>query len=211
MKVISVVSAKGGVGKTTLTANLATALHRLGVPTVLVVDLDPQNALGLHFGADPGALAGVSRASLSGDSWGSVCQQSPSGVHVLPYGVVNEADRVAFERHLEAHPDWLAQQLQNQGAHAIFAPVYERHAPRPTPAVCAQLQRWQQQPAWWLFSSSECLGHLADLAPHLSWQAHTALATHPRIAQQAQALGFGQVRTVRPTLDDVHRFIQSQS
>lgn len=77
--------------------------------------------------------------------------------------------------------------------------------------MCAQLQRWQQQPAWWLFSSSECLGHLADLAPHLSWQAHTALATHPRIAQQAQALGFGQVRTVRPTLDDVHRFIQSQS
>ena len=75
MKVISVVSAKGGVGKTTLTANLATALHRLGVPTVLVVDLDPQNALGLHFGADPGALAGVSLASLSGDSWGSVCQQ----------------------------------------------------------------------------------------------------------------------------------------
>ena len=100
MKVVAVVSAKGGVGKTTLTANLATALQHQGAPTVLVVDLDPQNALGLHFGADPGALAGISRASLAGDSWGSVCQQSPSGVHVLPYGVVNEADRVAFERHL---------------------------------------------------------------------------------------------------------------
>jgi len=112
MKVVAVVSAKGGVGKTTLTANLATALQHQGAPTVLVVDLDPQNALGLHFGADPGALAGVSRASLSGDSWGSVCQQSPSGVHVLPYGVVNEADRMAFERHLEANPDWLALQLQ---------------------------------------------------------------------------------------------------
>ena len=113
MKVVAVVSAKGGVGKTTLTANLATALQHQGAPTVLVVDLDPQNALGLHFGADPGALAGISRASLAGDSWGSVCQQSPSGVHVLPYGVVNEADRVAFERHLEGHPDWLAQQLQS--------------------------------------------------------------------------------------------------
>jgi cellulose synthase operon protein YhjQ len=100
------------VGKTTLTANLATALQREGVATLLVVDMDPQNALGLHFGADPRSLAGVSRASLAGEDWGSVCLQSPSGVHVLPYGVVNESDRVAFERHLDAHPNWLVQQLQ---------------------------------------------------------------------------------------------------
>ncbi len=112
MKVIAIVSAKGGVGKTTLTANLATALQREGVATLLVVDMDPQNALGLHFGADPRSLAGVSRASLAGEDWGSVCLQSPSGVHVLPYGVVNESDRVAFERHLDAHPNWLVQQLQ---------------------------------------------------------------------------------------------------
>ena len=113
MKVIAIVSAKGGVGKTTLTANLATALQREGVATLLVVDMDPQNALGLHFGADPRSLAGVSRASLAGEDWGSVCVQSPSGVHVLPYGVVNESDRVAFERHLDAHPNWLVQQLQD--------------------------------------------------------------------------------------------------
>lgn len=112
MKVIAIVSAKGGVGKTTLTANLATALQREGVATLLVVDMDPQNALGLHFGADPRSLAGVSRASLAGEDWGPVCVQSPSGVHVLPYGVVNESDRVAFERHLDAHPNWLEQQLQ---------------------------------------------------------------------------------------------------
>ncbi|WP_426305678.1 cellulose biosynthesis protein BcsQ [Acidovorax facilis] len=112
MKVIAIVSAKGGVGKTTLTANLATALQREGVATLLVVDIDPQNALGLHFGADPRSLAGVSRASLAGEDWDTVCVQSPSGVHVLPYGVVNESDRVAFERLLDAHPNWLVQQLQ---------------------------------------------------------------------------------------------------
>lgn len=115
MKVIAIVSAKGGVGKTTLTANLANALQREGVATLLVVDMDPQNALGLHFGADPRSLAGISRASLAGADWGSVCVQGPSGVFVLPYGVVNESDRVAFERHLDVHPSWLVQQLQSLG------------------------------------------------------------------------------------------------
>ncbi|MBY0411930.1 MAG: cellulose synthase operon protein YhjQ, partial [Burkholderiaceae bacterium] len=113
MKILAVASAKGGVGKTTLTANLAAALQRLGMQTVLVLDLDPQNALALHFGGDPQSLSGVSRATLTGQSWGSVCARSPSGVHVLPYGLVNEADRIAYERHLEAHPDWITQQLQS--------------------------------------------------------------------------------------------------
>lgn len=115
MKIIAVASAKGGVGKTTLTANLATALQRLGMQTVLVLDLDPQNALALHFGGDPQSLAGVSRATLTGQTWSSVCARSPSGVHVLPYGLVNETDRIAYEHHLGVHPEWVTQQLQSLG------------------------------------------------------------------------------------------------
>lgn len=46
--VVAVVSPKGGVGKTTVVANLATALLDGGRP-VTVVDLDPQNALRLHL------------------------------------------------------------------------------------------------------------------------------------------------------------------
>ena len=49
MKVITVVSAKGGVGKTTLAANLASVLAARG-RRVIALDLDPQNALRLHFG-----------------------------------------------------------------------------------------------------------------------------------------------------------------
>src|SRR5262245_51883161 len=47
MRVISVVNYKGGVGKTTLTANLGAALAQRG-KQVLVVDLDPQCCL-THF------------------------------------------------------------------------------------------------------------------------------------------------------------------
>jgi ATPases involved in chromosome partitioning len=42
MKVIAVVSAKGGVGKTTLAANLASVLATSG-RRVIALDLDPQN------------------------------------------------------------------------------------------------------------------------------------------------------------------------
>lgn len=49
MPVISVCSPKGGVGKTTIVANLAYSFARSGTK-VVVVDFDPQNALRLYFG-----------------------------------------------------------------------------------------------------------------------------------------------------------------
>jgi chromosome partitioning protein len=45
---LAVCSSKGGVGKTTMTANLAVALARRG--RVLAVDVDPQDSLGRAFG-----------------------------------------------------------------------------------------------------------------------------------------------------------------
>ena len=49
MPLICVCSPKGGVGKTTLAANLAYSLARTG-SKVLALDFDVQNALRLHFG-----------------------------------------------------------------------------------------------------------------------------------------------------------------
>lgn len=51
MRRIAVINQKGGVGKTTTTANLGAALARHN-STVLLVDLDPQGHLSLHFGAE---------------------------------------------------------------------------------------------------------------------------------------------------------------
>lgn len=48
MKIVSVINYKGGVGKTTLTANLAGELARRGYK-VLMIDLDPQASLTFSF------------------------------------------------------------------------------------------------------------------------------------------------------------------
>ncbi len=51
MRRIAVINQKGGVGKTTTTASLGAALARSG-SRVLLVDLDPQAHLSLHFGVE---------------------------------------------------------------------------------------------------------------------------------------------------------------
>ncbi|MCH2146459.1 MAG: AAA family ATPase [Phycisphaerales bacterium] len=55
-RIISLLNQKGGVGKTTTTVNLAAAIAHAG-HRVLVVDLDPQTHLGLHFGIDEAAVS----------------------------------------------------------------------------------------------------------------------------------------------------------
>ncbi|MGE4286462.1 MAG: ParA family protein [Phycisphaerae bacterium] len=55
MRRIAILNQKGGVGKTTTTANVAAALAARG-NRVLVIDLDPQAHLTIHFGVDPEEL-----------------------------------------------------------------------------------------------------------------------------------------------------------
>lgn len=55
-RVIAILNQKGGVGKTTTTVNLAAALAEMG-NRILVIDLDPQTHLGLHFGVEDAATS----------------------------------------------------------------------------------------------------------------------------------------------------------
>ena len=113
MSVVGVVSMKGGVGKSTVCANLAAALaFRMGPGAVLAIDLDPQDALHLHLGLDDRRVPGVCGAAVRGHPLKQTLLHSDTEVDCLPYGAASDAEREAFEQILLDQPDWLATQLQ---------------------------------------------------------------------------------------------------
>ena len=99
--------------------------------------------------------------------------------------------------------DWLAQQLQAAGAIVQFVVAYERRAPVWSEAQKAQAVHAAADGRVWCFSSSQAIHNLAHCLPTQSWANGCCIATHPRIAQTAQALGFGQIQMSKPSLADL--------
>jgi len=114
MPVIAVIGAKGGVGKTTVAANLCTTLGAAG-RRVLAVDLDPQNALRFHLANDPAMReaceAGLAAALAGQIGWTQAIQPARGGVLLLPFGAIDDEHQIDIERHLADNPDWLADTL----------------------------------------------------------------------------------------------------
>ena len=107
--VVALVSAKGGVGKSTLGAGLASSLH-LGAGKTLAIDLDPQNALHYHLGIESGAV-GLGSTCAQGTTWADKLQQGFDDAQLLPYGVLSDDERCALERDMSQDRHWLARQL----------------------------------------------------------------------------------------------------
>jgi len=103
--IIGVVSYKGGVGKTTVVANLAAQFKRF-IPVVNVVDLDDQNGLQLHFGLSPSLKDGI---AVRGDvrNWQQVRFPTSSGVYVYPHGHLSPAQKLDFNSRMLYQPKML--------------------------------------------------------------------------------------------------------
>jgi cellulose synthase operon protein YhjQ len=116
MPLIAFASPKGGVGKTTLAANTAHEFARLG-HRVVALDLDAQNALGMHFGADPyeraGFITSLKEAGEPRRAWQTHLQETPSGIALLPHGHATFAQTFAINADLIERPDLLIAPLQD--------------------------------------------------------------------------------------------------
>jgi len=105
--------------------------------------------------------------------------------------------------------DWLAQQITAAGGRVDFVVAYTRGAPGWTEAQRMQARQAASDGTLWLLSSSQALDNLRAALPDQAWNQAHALATHPRIAQTARALGFASVHECRPALADVAASIES--
>ncbi len=140
MPLIFIGSPKGGVGKTTIAANLAATLAQLGFP-VIALDLDPQNTLRLHFGVALQDGAGFAPALTQPAAWRPITgfiRQTPWGIDLLPYGQTDAAGALAISETLTQRPDHLTMILQQLLANPRLMLLIDS-PPGPSAALAAVL------------------------------------------------------------------------
>lgn len=112
MPLICICSPKGGVGKTTITANLAYSLARNGYQ-VLAIDFNNLNLLRLHFGiplTDPRGL--LEKRAMKSD-WQNRAISINKTIQILPYGVSDTETQHRFDRQILSDDLFLPRQLKS--------------------------------------------------------------------------------------------------
>ncbi|UUX94937.1 uroporphyrinogen-III synthase [Aquabacterium sp. J223] len=103
----------------------------------------------------------------------------------------------------EGGREWLAEALRAEGAAVHFVAAYRREPARWTAddqALAARALAWPRAHVW-LLSSGEAVDHLRRFCPGADWSAARAVASHPRIAERARAIGMVGVQVLPPTVD----------
>ncbi len=152
----------------------------------------------------PGTSAALRRAGLGA---GQIVEPAPdAGQYDSEALWLKIADRPWAGRRVlvvrgEEGRDWLSAQWRERGATVEFVAAYSRRPPSFDAGERALLARALAEPRehLWAFSSSEAVQNLAAAAPGADWSRSRALASHPRIADSARALGFGEVGEVAPS------------
>jgi len=161
------------------------ALLRAGVPAQ-AIDAPPRDAA--RF--DSEAL------------WERVRTQVSAGVRVL---IVRGGDAAGQP----SGRDWLANEVEAAQGHRDTVVAYRRLPPSFDEAARALALEGAAGRAIWLFSSSEAIANLGHAMPGLGWHGASALATHARIGEAAQAAGFGTVRVCKPLREAMIASIES--
>ena len=112
MSLICFASPKGGVGKTTLAANVADGLVRLG-HRVLAIDLDPQNALRLHFGVSLMDRVGFVAGLRDRPEWRDHLRETESGVGLIAHGALDLRGALDLAAALDGDGDLLAAPMRD--------------------------------------------------------------------------------------------------
>jgi cellulose synthase operon protein YhjQ len=135
MSLICFASPKGGVGKTFVAANVAGMLGRAG-RRIIALDLDPQNALRLHFGIKLADQAGYTHDVDRLADWQRQLVPTASGVSLLPYGPTTDAAAIEAARRITADPDLLAAPLRSLTADRDVTVIVDT-PPGPNPHLAA--------------------------------------------------------------------------
>jgi cellulose synthase operon protein YhjQ len=131
LNLVAVIACKGGVGKTSVAANLGALLNQTRDRHVLMTDFDPRNQLGLHFSMATTDLVGLAQATLDGRSWGQALHYRLDRVPFLPFGNLNDPQRIEFERILMENP-WLIKEGLSDPALAEYEFALVDCAPGPS-------------------------------------------------------------------------------
>lgn len=107
--------------------------------------------------------------------------------------------------------DWLAQTLHNADVPVRWVVSYQRGLPEWSTQQLHLAAAASTDGSVWCFSSSQAIAFLQRLLPQQSWAGARCIATHPRIADAARRLGFGQVSLSRPLLHEVVASLESST